>query len=41
MWLVTLLLLYSLQEGKRKQNAQDVPLPACQTLAVFNKLTEK
>lgn len=41
MWLVTLLLLYSLQEGKRKENARDIPLPAYQTLAGFKKLTEK
>lgn len=32
MWLVTLLLLYSLQEGKRKENAGDIPHPAHQTL---------
>lgn len=42
MWLVTLLLLYSLQEGKRKENARDIPpfLPTT-LLLVFKKLTEK
>lgn len=48
MWLVTLLLLYSLQEGKRKENARDIPptpppffFLQTRLLLFFKKLTEK